>query len=293
MRKIERLIDGKALLRLRESFIELSRGLKVLNEAMTTLKAARDRRPLELRMRAVLRRMFREQSAALQREFLPALAKYSESVTEALRELTPAQANLLLSILNTDEKDWAGSLAKIIAEAFRRGAERMRTEVEVDISFNLDTTEIRQLIDATAADLVSGINRTTRDRIRNILSEGIKNSESYSAIAKRLRDTFEAFAAPSPLRHIRDRAELIAVTEIGNAYMEAQIRQGRRIIQKGIQLEKGWLTVGDDRVEEDCLSNQNAGWIDFDASFPTGHQRPLEHPGCRCSMTMRRKRREP
>lgn len=283
-------VDLKRLSRLTEAFAALSDQAMMLSEAMTALKAARDRRPLELRMRAVLRRMWKEQAAALQNDFLPELARYGETVTEALRELTPSQANLLLSILNTNEKDWAGSLAKILADAFRVGAQRMRTEVEVDISFNLDTTEIRQIIDTTAADLVSNINRTTRDRIRNIISEGIKDSQSYSAIAKRLRDTFEAFGAPSPLRHIRDRAKLIAVTEIGNSYMQAQLMQGRRIVAKGIQLQKGWLTVGDERVEEDCLRNQQAGWIDFDATFPTGHQAPLEHPGCRCSMTMRRKR---
>lgn len=288
MKPIEINLEG--FRKLREVFEELAVAGKLLSEAMTALKAARDRRPLELRMRAVLRRMWKEQAAALQKDFLPELARYGETVTEALRELTPSQVNLLLAILNTNEKDWAGSLAKILADAFRVGAQRMRTEVEVDISFNLDTTEIRQLIDTTAADLVSNINRTTRDRIRNIISEGIKDSQSYSAIAKRLRDTFEGFGAPSPLRHIRDRAELIAVTEIGNAYMQAQLQQGRRIIQKGIQLQKGWLTVGDDRVEEDCLRNQQAGWIDFDATFPTGHQAPLEHPGCRCSMTTRRKR---
>lgn len=290
MSKIAMLTD--VFEEVREAFNRLAPELIKLQEALTTLKAARDKRPLEVRLRAVLRRMWREQAAALQKEFLPELARYSENVTEALRPLTASQLSLLLSILNVDEKDWASSMAKIIADALRAGAKRMRTEIEVDISFNLDTTEVRQVIDERAADLVSNINRTTRDRIRTILSEGIKNSESYSAIAKRLRDTFEAFGAPSPLRHIRDRAELIAVTEIGNAYIEGQLRQGRRITQRGIQLQKGWLTVGDDRVEEHCLSNEKAGWIDFDATFPTGHQAPLEHPGCRCSMTMRRKRTE-
>lgn len=286
----ELAIPTEALGKLKEAFSNLAGEMKKLQEAITTLKAARDKRPLEMRLRAVLRRMWKAQAAALQKDFLPELARYSENVTEALRPLTPSQLNLLLTLLNVDEKDWAGSIAKIIAEALRSGAQRMRTEVEVDISFNLDTTEIRQIIDTRAADLVRGINRTTRDRIRTILSEGIKNSESYSAIAKRLRDTFEAFGAPSPLRHLRDRAELIAVTEIGNAYIEGQLRQGRRITQRGIQLQKGWLTVGDDRVEEECLRNQNAGWIDFDENFPTGHRGPLAHPGCRCSMTMQRKR---
>lgn len=283
-------IATESLGKLKEAFTELAGEMVKLQEAMTTYKASRDKWPLEARLRAILRRMWRDQSSRLITDFLPELARYSENVTEALRPLTPSQLSLLLSILSVDEKDWASSMAKIIADALRAGAKRMRTEIEVDISFNLDTTEVRQVIDERAADLVSGINRTTRDRIRTILSEGIKNSESYSAIAKRLRDTFEAFGAPSPLRHIRDRAELIAVTEIGNAYVEGQLRQGRRITQRGIQLQKGWLTVGDDRVEEDCLSNEKAGWIDFDSTFPTGHQAPLEHPGCRCSLTMRRKR---
>lgn len=234
-------------------------------EAMTTAKAQRDRRPLEQRLRKELRRMWKEQAATLQKKFLPELARYADNVTEALRPLTPSQLGLLLSLLNTSEAEWASSIAKILADALRIGAQRLRTEVEVDVSFNLPTSEIETIIREQAANLVSNINRTTRERIRNLIADGIKNSESYSAIAKRLRDTFEGFEAPSPLRHIRDRAELIAVTEIGNSYIEGQLQQGRRIVRKGIQLQKGWLTVGDDRVEEDCLRNQQAGWIDLDS----------------------------
>lgn len=48
---------------------------------------------------------------------------------------------------------------------------------------------------------------------------------------------------------------------------------------------KQWQTVGDDRVEEFCQANEDAGAVPMDERFPeTGDYEPptAEHPGCRC-----------
>lgn len=276
--------------RLNESAAAAGQALTELREAYTILTVTRDRRPLELRMRRELIRMWEEQERRVQRELLPQLTEATEELSEALRDLSPAQLQLLSSILTVKEADWAKSLAKIIADGLLAGARRVNKEVKYDLAFDLDTTEIREYLSEWGARLVRNINDTTRRRVRGILTDGVEKRQSYREIAKRLRELYKGFGAPVPQRHLRDRAELIAVTEIGNAYSEGQLRQGRRIINAGIQMEKGWLTVGDDRVEEVCIANQAAGWIDHNATFPDGSSAPTAHPGCRCSLTMRRKR---
>lgn len=280
----------KALLRLKEAAEYASKSLIPLREAFTRLNIDRDKAPLELRMRLVLVRMWKEQLRGLEQSFLPKLAEYAEQgITESFRPLTPSQVGLLLQILNTNEKQWASSLAKIIADALKAGSKRTRETLNVDLSFDLSTTEVEDYIRTHGAELVRHVNATTRDGIRSILEEGIQNKETYRQIAKRIRETFEGFGGRSPLRHIRDRAELVTVNEIGNAYSDAQLRTGDRIEARGIMLEKEWIDVGDERVSEHCKENSAAGWIDHKATFPSGHLAPCAHPGCRCAMGMRRK----
>lgn len=281
---------SNALRNLKEAAEQASGRLIQLREAFTRLSIDRDKTPLELRMRLVLVRMWKEQLRNLEQQFLPKLAEYGEQgIVESFRPLTPSQVSLLLQILNTNEKEWAGSLAKIIADALKAGSRRTRQTLEVEMSFDLSTTEVEEYLRIHGAELVRNVNNTTRDRIRTMLEEGIQNRETYRQIAKRIRDTFEGFGGRSPLRHIRDRAELIVVNEIGNAYSDAQLRTGDRIQARGIMLEKEWIDVGDDRVSEDCIKNREAGWIDHTAVFPSGHSAPCAHPGCRCAMGMRRK----
>jgi hypothetical protein len=56
-------------------------------------------------------------------------------------------------------------------------------------------------------------------------------------------------------------------------------------------MEKSWLTVNDDHVDvEDCLTNQEQGWIPIEDTFQSGHMQPLAHPYCRCTALYRRKR---
>ena len=81
---------------------------------------------------------------------------------------------------------------------------------------------------------------------------------------------------------------LVAVTEVGNAYEAGTAGTIRQLEQTGLAMEKSWLTVGDDRVDDECAGNEAAGWIPATAAFPSGHDRPLAHPACRCTLLFRR-----
>jgi SPP1 gp7 family putative phage head morphogenesis protein len=133
----------------------------------------------------------------------------------------------------------------------------------------------------TALNRSKQIDATTFDGIRNLLTDGIAEGRSHSALAREIRQRFEGFT--------RDRAELIAVTEIGDAYSQGTLIQAGNLRDAGLDMEKSWLTVGDDRVSDGCADNEAAGWIDIDDDFPSGDDAPLRFPGCRCSLLTRRK----
>lgn len=133
-----------------------------------------------------------------------------------------------------------------------------------------------------AAEAVTQINDVTRKEIARIVSDGVKSGTSYSDIAKTIKSKFEEFAVPSPQKHIPNRAVLVAVTELANAYCEGNAQVGDYLQSNGVKMMKAWQTLEDDRVSDGCKENEQAGWIPIDKEFPSGHMHPPRFPGCRC-----------
>ena len=133
-----------------------------------------------------------------------------------------------------------------------------------------------------AAEAVTQINDTTRKEIARIVSDGVKSGASYNDIAKMIKAKFEEFAVPMPQKHIPNRAVLVAVTELANAYCEGNAQVGDYLQSNGVKMMKAWQTLEDSRVSDGCMENQRAGWIPIDKEFPSGHMHPPRFPGCRC-----------
>lgn len=133
-----------------------------------------------------------------------------------------------------------------------------------------------------AAEAVTQINDVTRKEIARIVSDGVKSGVSYNDIAKAIKSKFEEFAVPSPQKHIPNRAVLVAVTELANAYCEGNAQVGDYLQSNGVKMMKAWQTLEDDRVSDGCKENEHAGWIPIDKEFPSGHMHPPRFPGCRC-----------
>lgn len=150
--------------------------------------------------------------------------------------------------------------------------------------FNLENPRAVEYARQRAAEAISEINATTRREVRKIIVEGLETGMSPAQVAQRLADKFIQFAVPRPGKRIPNRATLIAVTEMANAYCDGILQLGQELQQSGIVMVKHWLTVGDDRVSDGCRQNEEAGWIAIDAAFPSGHQRPPRFPGCRCDL---------
>lgn len=81
----------------------------------------------------------------------------------------------------------------------------------------------------------------------------------------------------------------VIVQNCGNAYEAGNYLPIQAMAEAGLEMEKSWLTVGDDRVSEVCQGNQDEGWIPWDQAHASGQQHPLAHPACRCTELYRRK----
>ena len=255
----------------------------LLREAVSRRAVDRTQTKYRTKLRRVLWRMWRQQRNTVEQSWLPLV-----QARGILREASGVDGlmQLLAGLLAVDEASWGEELAAVLADVMMVAAQAAIADLK--FSFELSTERIEREIRQHAGQLVSGLNLTTREELRSILERAVAERMTYAQAAKLLRNRFREFGALVPLHHIHDRAELIAVTEIGQAYVRGQQQVGNALVAAGVPMDKAWLTAEDDRVEPECEGNGGAGWIPWDESFPSGHDAPLAHPGCRCALQMQR-----
>lgn len=251
-------------------------------EAATAAQKWRVVRPMERKLQKAMRKAFTAQGEAFLDGFADERGKFSEALTQAdwLQIFDKAAAltyNLFLDPLE------ATAIAGLTA-----GASAVIADLDIGIAFNLANPRAVQYLNQHGAQNVRGINDTTRSYLQTVITQGVDEGWSYQKMAKAIKDRYAEFAVGVPQQHIRSRAELIAVTESGEAYEAGSEMPVRDLQDAGLRMEKSWLTVGDKRVEQHCLDNEAQGWIPFDEAFSDGSMRALAHPACRCSTLYRR-----
>lgn len=278
--------------------------MEVVTRGATKAKAEKLQRPLTMAMR----RAFNEQGAMFVRKLRVLKIKFAEASRivgnvpddgpfhiwaaqlqmEFREAITPAdwqrawyeveQATIKLIALPID---------KAVAEALRIGALAQIGSLGMDVRFDLKNPRALAYLNQYGARQVTKINETTRGILQTLLSQAADEGWSYQRTADAIIERFAEFGIGKPQDHIDSRAHLIAVTEVGNAYAEGNLIVAKDLAEAGILTEKYWDTVGDTKVSQGCKDNEAAGWIAFDAEFPSGHQRPLRFPGCRCDLLIR------
>lgn len=170
------------------------------------------------------------------------------------------------------------------ASSQKTGSSAGTTSVKADKSgwVSLPNLRAQEYAKKHAAEAVTQINDTTRKEIARIVSDGVKSGASYNDIAKAIKGKFEEFAVPMPQKHVSNRAVLVAVTELANAYCEGNAQVGNYLQDNGVKMMKAWQTLEDDRVSDGCKENERVGWIPINKEFPSGHMHPPRFPGCRC-----------
>jgi len=272
-------------------------------DAIATLAAALDRF-LEAARRDARRRVLspieRRCTKALQRAFRRQGRAFVQRL-EGLRERWPLREadmpwgweweSLFDDAAEETFGDFAAPVQRAAGDALTAGALRALKNIRVglDLSFDLQNPRAVSYLAEHGAQLVAGVNETTKERIRTLLAEALDGGWSYDQMAEALLDRFDQFAVGRPQLHIDSRAHGIAVTEIGNAYVEGNAIVARDLEDAGLEMEKAWSTMGDERVSDACRQNQAQGWIAMSHLFQSGHAQPLAHPYCRCDLLLRRK----
>ena len=173
------------------------------------------------------------------------------------------------------------------------GGENLAKNLGIGLSFDIATDmSVLQYIATVGADRVVQINDTTKNQMRNILLHAVDNGWSWQRTAEEMEDRLGNWGIIGPplrpsSRDLRTRAEVIAVTEIGEAYEAGTNATAQRLADAGLILEKRWITKGDNRVSDEDRKNAAQGWIPLANNFSSGDPHPLSHPGCRCTAVHR------
>lgn len=159
---------------------------------------------------------------------------------------------------------------------------------DLPVQFSLPNEAATQWSESNAARLVSGIDDTTRDNLRSLLTDARENGWAYTKTADEINAKFDGFSQAAAQRHIRDRAQLTAVTESCDAYEAGSHKAINTLQTYGLVYDKSWLAAGG-ACKDICEANANQGWIDFNSTFQSGDVTPSGHPGCRCSALYQRR----
>lgn len=129
-----------------------------------------------------------------------------------------------------------------------------------------------------AAQAVTKIDQETKDILKKIIGDGIKDKRGIDGLARDIRNQFKDWQRTDEMTVSRSR--LIARTETNAALSEGSFQRGKAMGVNG----KSWLTVGDDRVRASHRENEAAGVIPYDKPFPSGDMHPpgVDGYNCRC-----------
>lgn len=260
--------------------------LQALVEQERADRKARDLERLEQRLRGGLARYWKAQRNAL-----------LDGMDRLRRHFTESADDDFDRLWSTVEDIDDGALAELVddldAEAMQRGAQSAALDLGLAAALEITHPEAVRFLRNRGAELVTRIDETTRRQMRGVLTRGLEDGRSYADVADEISRRFRGFSDRSVLGHIRTRAELVAVQELGVAYEHAHTMLADDLTRAGYQLERSMVIAGDDRTCPDCLDADAAGWIPHGQLFPSGVIGAPVHVGCRCATATRPRRGTP
>lgn len=161
-----------------------------------------------------------------------------------------------------------------------------------------------------AAEMVTNITDGMRDRMREMIEQGLADQVGVDGLAKMLEEgltldanraaaletykeellaqglspdsaEFQALVTERFEDLVSERAEVIAATEMRDAIETAE----QQVATDRGATHKIWMTVADDNVCDDCAGNEAEGPIEIDQAFSSGDDAPPAHPNCHCTCT--------
>lgn len=196
----------------------------------------------------------------------------------------------ILPSITTWVRQWIATLMPFIRTVVSQEGSRVLDDLGVYGSLSLATSRALQFLDRHGLSLVREINNTTRDELREQLTEGLALGEGIDPLRRRVQSVFT--------RASTTRAEMIARTEIIRA---TNFASNEAYLQsKGIVVRKEWLAERDERTCPFCLdidgktiSVEKIFFKKGDTINAKGQSYTVElldvgypplHPGCRCTI---------
>ncbi len=263
--------------------------LRDLLESIATLtkiwKRDRALKPIETKLARKMSAAFR----AHKHVFLAEFERAGSGLFSEAGAPPPAIEGALEAAYQATLADFLGPIEGAAAAAIDAAARHRVAEFGIDYAFDLKNPRAVAAIKDRAAAAVTEIDATTREEIARIVTQGMEEGYSYQKVARQIVAKYEEFGVGKPQAHIRNRAELIAVTEAAEAYETGNRLVIDEMTAVGLEMEMHWSTVGDEKVSDGCRQNAAVGWIPVDQTFPSGHQHAPRFPGCRCAILYRRR----
>jgi hypothetical protein len=196
---------------------------------------------------------------------------------EKLEKMSREEALALLQSLDLDWHDLGDDLETVLAAIAQDGAAQALAQIGVAATTSIVDQVNEKAVawaERHAADLVTNLANTTRDKLRGDLAASIELGMSVNEIAAVIGKDY-AFS--------EDRAELIAQTERAFADVAGNMTAYR---ESGVVSGKEWVLgpEHDDGLDCNCSDNADAGVIGLDENFPGGEDAPPDHPGCVCDV---------
>ena len=205
---------------------------------------------------------------------------FSNQESRALSNVKSIKAVDADEILNWEEEDkrLLAVMVPLWLKSFSDGANMVSDTYGFNVNFDLLNPKFLEWVETNGAELVKGINETTKKGLQSTISEGIQDGDSIPEIRKRVQAVFDTAS--------KSRANTIARTET-----HGSVSNGTFQTYSSAGLEKKeWLATSDGRTRE-SHSHINRQIVDIKSKFSNGLMFPGDSSGsaaevinCRCTL---------
>lgn len=234
------------------------------------MKPIQRKRGVTIRARMALRARVTVVLASIRRDVLAALELDNTEKAASSKRTKTLDAIVVKHF--EDDQLFVSFVADQLAVVATDGVSLAMAQINETGSVALSQANERAIAwaDERAGEMIKGVSQTTRDTIRDLVTKAEEEGWSNADLASEIEDSF-GFS--------RKRADVIARTETAAADV-----QGNKAayVASGVE-EWEWVTANDDKVSDECMSNDGEIRTIGDA-FPSGAIQAPGHPVCRCDV---------
>jgi hypothetical protein len=236
---------------------------------------------------------FRDQKALVLAQLESKLKPHFPEPSEAKTQKLPKDLEKIWNtIWDGISEDTTGTLQKLILsteqEGLIKGALQLQTIIRPTDKSTWDLGNPRAVAwfkeNGGSTKYITGIQDTTKDEIKTLITDAIDGGKSYTQTAKEISERFDGFS--------RERAQTIAVYESAQAYEQGNMEFAQGLADEGVEMEKFYQTSEDNLVSDICERNQLDDWIPINQYHSSGVQQPPGHVRCRCFEKYRERKKE-